>query len=123
MEKSNFKRNFIKRAVKWAEKQGFMKIKADCEDYETPSQYTSVQKDHTFVPDLTGVKMGKKNYVEVATKTDNVRRVVSKWKLLSSLAAIKGGKLFLLAPKGHKAFTERIVDRYQLNARVVYLTK
>ena len=55
------------------------------------------------------------------TKTDNTERRISKWKLLGTLAKMKGGKLFLLAPKGHKSFTETIVKNHHLNAQVVYL--
>ncbi len=112
---------FIEKAIKWAEKQGLKKIRANYEDYSTPTQYTQKGEDNAFVPDVTGFKKGKKTYVEVALKVENISRKVSKWKLLSTLAKMKGGRLVLLAPRGHKAFTERILDKYNLEAKLVYL--
>ena len=112
---------FIKKAVQWAENHGFKNLKANLEGYETPTQFTSQESDKALIPDITGVQLGGKSYIEVATKTENINRSISKWKLLSTLADMKGGKLFLLAPKGHKHFTEQIVKERHLNADVVYL--
>ena len=112
---------FIEKAVQWAENKGFKKIKANCEDYEIPTHFVRQGEEEAFVPDATGILRGRKSYFEIALKTDNVRRRISKWKLLSTLATMKGGKLFLLAPKGHKAFTEGIVKKHLLNAEVIYL--
>ncbi|MEM7106182.1 MAG: hypothetical protein AAF502_23835 [Bacteroidota bacterium] len=111
----------IEKAIQWAKGKGFSEIKANHEDYETPSHFTRTGDDLPYIPDITGIKMGSKNYVEIATKTDETERLVSKWKLLATMAGMKGGKLFLLAPKGHKSFTEGLVDRYSLNAEVIYL--
>ena len=97
------------------------KIKANCDNYESPTQFIQKGEDDTFIPDATGVLRGKKIYIEVALKTDNLRRRISKWKLLSTLAAMRGGKFYLLAPKGHKTFTERVVKKYLLQADVIYL--
>jgi len=113
--------NLIERAAQWAEKRGFKKIKVNCEGYETPTQYTNQEEGEPFIPDVTGMQLGGKSFVEIATKTDDEQRRISKWKLLSTLANMKGGKLFLLAPKGHKSFTEGIVKKHHLNAQVVYL--
>ena len=52
------------------------------------------------------------------------------WKIRSNLglvenpliASLKNGKLFLLAPRGHKAFVERILDKHSLlHSKVIYL--
>ena len=73
-----------------------------------------------MVPDATGVKMGAKSYFEIALKTDNKKAMVSKWKLFGTLAARKGGKLYVLAARGHKRLAERIVQKHNLtNAQVV----
>ncbi len=113
--------NFIKKAIQWAESHGFKKLKANHEGYETPTQFTAQGEDKAFIPDVTGIQMGGKSYVEIVTKTDNINRRVSKWKLLSTLASMKGGSFFLLAPKGHKSSTETIVKKHHLNAKVIYL--
>ena len=114
--------DIINRAARWAKKRGLKKIKANCEAFETPTQYHNPDREKPFIPDVTGTRRGgRKYYVEIALKTEKVARKISKWKLLSTLASMKGGKLFLLAPKGHKAFTDRIVNKHNLNAEVVYL--
>ena len=105
-------------AINWAKKRGFKMIKANTENYETPSQFTA--KDGVpVIPDLTGMQSSGKSYIEIATKAEDVQPLISKWKLLSTMAQVKGGKLYLLAPRGHKAFTEKIVNDYNLEARVV----
>ncbi|MDX1476464.1 MAG: hypothetical protein R3301_02120 [Saprospiraceae bacterium] len=115
------KKRLINKAVDWIRGRGFRKIRANVEDFETPTHYSAAAKDDVFVPDVTAVRRGKKSYVEIALKSGNIRRTISKWKLLSTLANRKGGKLFLLAPRGHKAFAERIVKTHHLRAQVVNL--
>ena len=114
-------KTYFERALMWAKSKGLQKIKANTEDYETPTQFTKSGDDQPFIPDITGLQMGTKNYVEVATKSDDVERKVSKWKLLSTIAGMKGGSLYLLAPKGHKAFADNVVKNHSLNAKVIYL--
>ena len=110
--------SFIKKAIQWAENHGFKQIKANCKGYKTPTQFTAKSQGQVVVPDISGMQLGSKSYIEIATKTDKITSRITKWKLLSTLANIKGGKLFLLAPKGHKYFAERIVRKYNLNAQV-----
>jgi len=105
-------------AINWAKKRGFKKIKANTENYETPFAFKRNEGD-PIIPDLTGMQASGKSYVEIATKSDDKQGVVSKWKLLSTMAQVKGGKLYLLAPRGHKAFTENIVKDYNLEARII----
>ena len=112
---------FIKKAIQWAENHGFNNLKANLKDYETPTQFISKEGEKTFTPDVTGLQQDKKSYIEIAIKSENVKRKISKWKLLSTLANIKGGKFFLLVPRGHKHFTVQIVKDCHLNAEVVYL--
>ena len=109
---------YFERAIDWAKKRGFSNIKANYEEYETPGHFNREGEDDPYIPDITGLKTGGKSYIEIATKTDNVSRKVSKWKLLSTLAARKGGKLFLLTPRGHKRFAEELVKDHNLNAEV-----
>ena len=106
-------------AIKWAKKQGFQNIKANYMDYETPAQFNRKGQEAAFIPDITGTGLGGKNYVEIAMKSEDIPNMVSKWKLLSTMASIKGGKFYLLAPRGHKAFTVNIVEKHNLEAKVV----
>lgn len=110
---------YVKKAISWAEKRGFSNIKANFDGYESPKVYSKPNEEKPYIPDITATKTGGKSYVEIALKTDNVRRRISKWKLLNTLAAMKGGKLFLLAPRGHKAFVNRMLKKFNLNATVV----
>lgn len=109
---------YFERAIDWAKKRGFSNIKANFDEYEIPAHFSRPGEDDPVIPDITGLKTGGKSYIEIATKTDEVSRKVSKWKLLSMLAARKGGKLFLLTPRGHKRFAEELVKDHNLNAEV-----
>ena len=112
----------LKKAIHWAEKNGISGIKANCEGYDAPTAFSSKDGQEPLTPDVTGKKFDGKYYIEIATKTEDVQKKVSKWKLLSTLAKMKGGKLVLMAPKGHKAFAEKMVKTYQLdNTQIVYL--
>jgi len=110
--------NLIEFGVEWARKRGFSNIKANLVDFENPTQFSLNAEEDTFTPHITGLKTGGKSYIEIAMKDGDITRKVSKWKLLSTLAARKGGKLFLLAPRGHKTFTESLVRDHHLNAEI-----
>lgn len=119
---SMVKEPYFPQALTWAQKRGIYDIKANWEDYETPSQFSKKDEEKPFIPDITGKSTGRKVYVEIAVKTDDIDRSISKWKLMSTLASMRGGKLILLAPKGHKAFVNRIMKKHQLqNAQLVDL--
>lgn len=117
------KKDYFQAAIDWAKGLRLNNIKANYDGYDAPQTFNRADEDISFVPDITGRKRTSKFYVEIAMKADNTRKMVSKWKLLSTLASMKGGKLYLLAPRGHKAFVERLMDKYQLpNAELVYLS-
>lgn len=106
--------HFVEKAAEWAQQRGFKKVRANCDEFETPKIFSRAHTGSLVVPDATGLKRGRKSYFEIATKTANPRRKITKWKLLHRLASRKSGKLFLLAPKGHRAFVERVVSRHNL---------
>lgn len=108
----------INKVVDWVKAKGFRTIKAKAEGFEDPSAFTRSETDRSFIPDVTAMRRDKKNYFEVALKTDDKKVAIRKWKLLSTIASMKNGKLFLFAPRGHKAFVERIVKERNLNAEV-----
>ena len=114
------KEKYLDKAINWARSKGFNSIRANHEEFEAPSSYTLQRNGDTYIPDVTGIKRTRKHYIEVAVKEpEKVARKASKWKLLSTLANRKGGELILLAPHGHKAFAQRIIDKYHLNSRLV----
>lgn len=109
----------LEKVVQWMKSKGYGKIKAKIEGFEEPSAFTRSETDRSFIPDATAIRRNRKNYFEVAVKDDDTKRLVRKWKLLSTLATMKSGKFFLFAPRGHKAFAQRIVKDRNLNAEVV----
>ena len=123
------KEKHIEKALKFIRKTGHSEIKANFEDLEgyedeSPSSFTLNQgqeNEDVFTPDFTAYKYGNKSYFEIAMKDEDIQRTVSKWKLLSTMAQMKGGNLYLMAPKGHKAFCENLIKQYRLSVELHYL--
>ena len=107
------------KAIHWAKKNGFSNIKANTDEFETPAGFTKKGEDEALIPDISGSRLGGKSYVEIALKTESSDAQVSKYKLLSTMASMKSGKLYLLAPKGHKAFIDKMVKQYNISAEVL----
>ncbi len=113
------KSELYKKAIAWAEKRGFTDIKANIDDFETPVPISRSGEGEAIMPDITGVAQGRKNYIEIAMKEDDKRTMVSKWKLFCTLTSMKGGKVYLLAGRGNKAYVTRVVEDYNLNATII----
>lgn len=115
------KQVYFDKALKWAERKGFTDIKANQDEYESPKKYLKQKgKDQeAFVPDLSGRKLGSKSFIEIVLKSDNMRRAVTKWKLLSTLAAMKRGRLYLLAPHGHRKYADELVKEHNISAQII----
>jgi len=107
---------------KIVKKKGFENVRANAEGYETPAKIRrGKDTEEYFIPDCTGEVNGRKSYFELGMKSDDERELVTKWRLLSSLANYKHGKLYLAVPRGHMAFTNRILADYPIQAEVVKL--
>ncbi|MEZ4960745.1 MAG: hypothetical protein R2830_13065 [Saprospiraceae bacterium] len=109
------------KALNWIYRSKFHHVKAKVEPFEEPKAFHRSKDDLTFTPDITAERGGKKFYFDIAIKDEAHRQLAGKWQLMQRLASIKGGKLFLLAPHGHKAFTERIVGTFGIEAKIVNL--
>lgn len=110
---------YLDKAVAWAQKKSMDTVKSIAEGYEKPNSFESTDNDKSVQPDITFITQGgAKHYTEIALKSEDSRSLVTKWKLLSVMAAMKKGKLHLLAPKGHKMFTQKLIDQYNINALV-----
>lgn len=114
--------SLVQQAIKKISSQKkFDILKANVDGYEAPSPLTKSGSDESYVPDITAVKNGEKSYFELAIKNGKIQETISKWKLLSTLAQIKNGKFYLIVPKGNFAFTQRMMEKYSLNAQVIKL--
>lgn len=111
------KDEYLEKAVLWAEKKATISLKSVSEGYENPRIFTSRTTNEDIQADLSYVTHGGvKHYSVVALKNENQKKTVAKWKALSFLASMKKGKLHLLAPTGHKAFTQKLVNNHDINA-------
>ncbi len=113
------KNRYIRKALSWVEKKPTKIVKSIAEGYENPKVFTSKSTNEKIRADLSFITYsGAKHYSDIALKNNNTKKLVVKWKVLSFMAGMKRGKLHLLAPKGHKAFTQRLVERHNINALV-----
>ena len=109
-------------AIEYVKKKGYDKIRANAEGFDAPSTFRRAEEDgDILIPDITAVKSRRKSYFEIAMKDDDLDVAISKWKLISAVAGAQNGRLFLLAPHGHKAFAMRIVERHDIDAEVIAL--
>lgn len=115
------KEAYIQRVADWAKARGFNDIKANTEGYEKPITYGRQQDGEAFIPDVTGKQFEQKSYFEVILKTDDVNKLTSKLKLLGQLAAVRGGSLYLMVPKGNLPFAKTLVTNTRITAEVVNL--
>lgn len=101
-------------------RKGYQNFKADHPDYEKPGAFTlrgneSVQ----YMPDISAKKSGLTAFIEISSKTENTEQLVSKWKLLSKLVAIKQGVFAIIVPKGTIKFTREIMEKYDIEAELI----
>ncbi|MFK7936596.1 MAG: hypothetical protein AB8G22_23985 [Saprospiraceae bacterium] len=110
----------LESAIKKIKKLGYRNVKAaTLDDYEDPRSFSRAKDDETFVPDITATIRGRKDYFDVALKTDRDRRLVTKWRLMDTLARMKNRKFTLLVPRGSYRFANDIVDQYSINPQLV----
>lgn len=113
------KDKYLEKAIVWVEKKSTASLRAIHGEYEDPKVFTSKATNEAIQADLSFTTHGgAKHYTDVALKDENPKKLVVKWKVLSFMASMKRGKLHLLTPKGHKAFTQKLVDLHNINAIV-----
>lgn len=111
------KESHLQVAIDWATKKGIGTPKANFEGYEKPKSYMNQSSNEEITPDVSFISMGgAKNYTDIAIKQDDEQSLITRWKLLSVMANLKRGKFFLLAPRGHKMFTQRLIEAHNINA-------
>ena len=115
------KQDYIQRAADWAQASGFTEVRANASGYEKPITYNRQQDSQSFTPDVTGKQFDQKSYFDVLVSTADRQQVISRLKLLSQLAAVRGGHLYVMVPKGHQPFAKNIVAECQVAAEVINL--
>ncbi len=116
------KKIYFNKAVDWVSKKASNSFKAQIEGYESTRVFTNKSTGEEIQADFSfETQGGAKSYTDIALKSNSPQKLVTRWKLLSLMASMKRGKLFLLAPKGHKMFTQKLVDNYNINATIYSL--
>ena len=108
---------YFDQALAWVKKLPVKKIKANTEGYDDPKVYVNKETGEEIQADfaLTSAE-GNTSFVDIALKTDKPQKSITRWKLLSIMSALKNGKLHLLTPRGHKLATEKLVNKYNIDA-------
>ncbi len=122
VESDKFQVN-IEKAIGYVKNLGFDNIKARHDDYESPAELRMQGEDKAYMPDITGEKHGGKFYFEIANRSDDTASVISKWKLMSTLAAMKNGTLRIFVPYGSMKFTTEILEEKNIQAEIIKLKK
>ncbi|MAY83372.1 MAG: hypothetical protein CMP59_04485 [Flavobacteriales bacterium] len=111
----------LEKAVQMVESRGFNQIRTQLDGYDQPQPFSQKKEDITYVPDISASNDRGKFYFEIAQKTEDVEHLVSKWKLLATVASMKNGGLNILVPYGHNRFTQDILDNYNISANLIKL--
>ena len=113
------KATYFEKALEWVSKKSSNTIKAQFEGYDPPQTFKNKNSGDGVQADISfETHGGARSYTEIALKTDEPQDLVTRWKLLSIMAEMKSGKLYLLTPKGHKMFTQKLVDTYNIKATI-----
>lgn len=116
------KKEYLSKALDWVKSKSTYTVKSQAEGYENTKTFTNKSSLETIQPDISYItNRGNKHFTEIALKSDKPQKLITRWKLLSTMASMKNGKLHLLAPRGHKMFTQRLVDKYNIRAMVYSL--
>lgn len=111
------------RAVDYVLNLGFEDIRARHEDYDEPAHLKMKDEDKAFIPDITAMKNGGKYYFEIADRTEDQTEVIGKWKLMATLAEMKGGDLRVFVPYGSMKYTTEIIENKNIKAEIIKLSR
>ena len=113
----------IDRAVDYVENLGFENIRARYEGYDAPASLIMQSTGKSFTPDITATKNGGKYYFEIADRGDVQKEVVGKWKLMATLASMKGGDFRIFVPYGSMKYTNDILVNKNIKAEIIKLPR
>lgn len=113
----------IDSAVDYVENLGFENVRARYEGYEEPASLRMQGTGKTFTPDITATKNGGKYYFEIADRSESSSDVVGKWKLMATLAEMKGGDFRIFVPYGSMKYTNDILTKKSIKAEIIKLPR
>lgn len=114
-------KELLEKSIQIIKSRGFEEIKTDLEGYDDPISFSQKSSDQQYQPDITATNSRGKFYFEIAQKINDIAHLVSKWKLLSTVANMKNGGLHILIPYGQNKFTEELVEQYNIKANLIKL--
>ena len=112
------KDKYIDKVITWVEKRKISSIQTTSEGYDDPKIFTNQSTQDQVQADVSFTIDNATHYSEIALKCENTRKLVTRWKLLSTMANVKKGQLHLFAPKGHKIFTKKLVEDNNIDALI-----
>lgn len=112
-------KELLEKAVEQVQRRGFKDIRVKLDGFEEPKSFSQKKEDNTYIPDITATNSKGKFYFEIAQKTNDTTSMVSKWKLLSTIAEMKNGDLNILVPYGQNKFTNELVEQYNIKANLL----
>lgn len=115
---------FAEQVINFAKKSGYQDIRADFTGYTSPASISMVSKDLTLTPDFTAKRGEGKYYFELVVKNEKEEEqstLVSKWKVLESIAKMKGGHLRLFVPRGSYKFATELMQNHHIDAKLTKL--
>ena len=115
-------KEFLDRAIGQVKNMGYDEIKACHEEYDDPAAFSLKGEDVKFRPDITASKLGGKYYFEIADRTEDVKLVRGKWKLLETLAKMKNGELKIFVPRGCMKYANKVLTENQIQASIIKLS-
>ena len=109
----------IEEAIVKLVETGHEQIKADTTEWESPAKMVNTSSGVEFTPDITARMHGAKVYAEIAHKTEDERKLVTKWRLLETVARMKKGAFKIFVPRGHLKFTRDLLSRHNMEPELI----
>ena len=101
---------------------GFDDFKSNLPEHPDPKPLPKVSnKGLKFIPDMVADRRGRKAYLEISKKSDDMNRLISKWTSLEELAANKNGFFGIIVPKGMMKFTQKLIRSRKIGATLIRL--
>lgn len=109
----------IETAIPKLESLGFDNFRSELPDHMPPKGLTQKNGEINFFPDIVAIRNGKKAYIEIAKKTDQLLKLVSKWQLISASASANKEFFCIVASKGLVKFVKKILNTHNISASLI----